>query len=160
MTDVHISITFQLNLSALKYNPYENTGRSTVNCCGDARSWSRFPQQEARIAVTHHTRAGRTLLFPVIWSCSLTWQICRAQEAPTGIWIQFLDYCWVVFITIRIDTTFWCTGFVCQGFGSGRLQGWLLWEVAWSFPHVQRSQCSQLHDRPASGQVWAHQWQW
>lgn len=72
MTDVHISITFQLSLSALKYYPYKNSGISSVNWHVAARSWSRFPQHKARIAVTPHIKSGRPLLFSVSWSYSLT----------------------------------------------------------------------------------------
>ena len=72
-------------------------------------------------------------------------------------WESVLENIWADFVLHTVNIYDHCIGFAWQGFSSGGLQGWLMWEAAGSFPYVRRSQCHSLQDRPTAGQGQVHQ---
>lgn len=113
MTDVRISITFQLSLSALKYYPYENSGLSSVNWHVGARPWSRSPS--TRHGQQSHTipRLGRHSCFQLSEVTHWHNRSVTAQEAVNwDLNLLFSPYILsslllTIFITICTGTMFW-----------------------------------------------------
>lgn len=113
MTDVRISITFQLSLSALKYYPYENSGLSSVNWHVGARPWSRSPS--TRHGQQSHTipRLGGHSCFQLSEVTHWHNRSVTAQEAVNwDLNLLFSPYILsslllTIFITICTGTMFW-----------------------------------------------------